>query len=1186
MSENQSDVRAKRSAELISASKERILVLDGGTGTALQSMTITAADFGGAAFEGCNENLVLTRPDIVAKVHDIYLEAGCDIVETNTFGATPVVLDEYKLGSKTYEINKRAAEIAREVCSRYDRAGRTHFVAGSIGPTTKSLSLTGGITFESLIDNYYEQCRGLFDGGADYLLIETCNDTRNVKAALLGIDRLFEERSETLPVAVSATIESTGTMLGGQSVEALLAALMHRDLLYLGLNCATGPEFMTDHIRSLAKLSPFPVACVPNAGLPDEDGKYLETPEMLTNTIKHFAEKGWVGFVGGCCGTHAGHIKALSTAIKTLRPHLPTTERKSFLSGIDHLEITDELRPVIVGERTNVIGSRKFKDLIKARKFDEASEVARAQVKAGAHIIDVCLADPEADEVADIEKFLDQVVKKIRVPLMIDSTDAKVIARALTYCQGKAVINSINLEDGEERFEEVVPLAKKFGAALVVGTIDEDPVQGMAVTRERKLAVAERSHKLLTEKYGIPEEDIYFDPLVFPCGTGDEAYRTSAPETIEGIRLIKQRFPRCKTVLGISNVSFGLPGAGREVLNSVFLYQCTLAGLDLAIVNSEKLERYGSIDPEEIAISEELLRTGSQEALVKFTEKFRARKSKQEKDRSSLTLDERLAAYVVEGSKDGLLADLDIALKERDPLAIINGPLMKGMDEVGRLFNANKLIVAEVLQSAEVMKASVSHLEPHMEKAESTSRGKVLLATVKGDVHDIGKNLVDIILSNNGFEVVNLGIKVPPEQLIAAVKQHNPDIIGLSGLLVKSAHQMVTTAEDLARAGIKLPVLVGGAALSRGFTEKRILPAYAGGSVFYAQDAMNGLDLTSRIRDPDQKKSLQDEIDAIRARVAKDVAAAATDEVAVAAPLRTKTLRTLESVPLPPDFDRHAQRQIPIEQIWKYINPLMLYTRHLGVRARAAKQFDAMTRDPVLFRKLKQDEPTAVDIWEKVEEVKAQYAGSKILQARGVYRFYPAAGDGSKVVIFEDASRKKIVSSFDFLRQTKGEGLCLSDYLNPVGGAPDSFAMFVTTVGENVREESAKLKAQGEFLKSHILQALAIESAEAYAEYMHTFIRAAWGFPDDPNTTMLDRFQAKYRGKRYSFGYPACPRIEDQTLLFEMLAPQDIGVQLTEGYMMDPEASVSAIVFHHPDAKYFGVNGGSGTGAEIEDSDD
>ena len=1163
--------RSARTAALRAAASERILVLDGGTGTALQGLDLQAKDFGGAEYEGCNENLVLVRPDVVAHVHHTYLKAGADIVETNTFGATPIVLDEYELGSKAYEINKLAAEIARKTCAEYDTPEKTRFVAGSIGPTTKSLSLTGGITFEELIENYYVQAKGLFDGGTDYFLVETCNDTRNVKAALLAMDRLFEEKGESIPIAVSATIESTGTMLAGQSVEALTAALMHRDLLYLGLNCATGPEFMTDHIRSLAQLSPFPIACVPNAGLPDEDGRYLETPDMVAKTIGNFIEKGWINFVGGCCGTHAGHIHALVEKTKSAKPRHARAERRSLLSGVDHLEVTDELRPVIVGERTNVIGSRKFKDLIKAAKFEEASEIARAQVKSGAHIVDVCLADPEGDEIADMEAFLDRVVRKVRAPIMIDSTDANVIAKALTYCQGKAVINSINLEDGLERFDEVVPLAKKFGAALVVGTIDEDPIQGMGVSRERKLQIAERSHEILTEQYGFPEEDIYFDPLVFPCGTGDEQYRTSAPETIEGVRLIKQRFPKCKTVLGISNVSFGLPAAGREVLNSVFLYHCTQAGLDLAIVNSEKLERFGSLDADEIELAENLLFNRKPEALQEFSDRFRDKKAKS-KDKSALSLDERLASYVVEGTKDGLLPDLDEALKGRKPLDIINGPLMKGMDEVGRLFNANKLIVAEVLQSAEVMKAAVSHLEPFMEKTEATTRGKVVLATVKGDVHDIGKNLVDIILSNNGFQVVNLGIKIPPEQLIQAVREHKPDIIGLSGLLVKSAHQMVTTAEDLARAGIDLPIMVGGAALSRGFTEKRILPAYGEGPVFYAQDAMDGLDLAGQIRDKSSFSKLKENVFEIRRKVAEaEAQKSQTPAAAQVVVLRESKVRKLEATPPAPDFERHVQKHVPIEQIWKFINPLMLYTRHLGVKARAAKLFDQMQKDPTVARKLREEEPTAVDIWEKVEEVKAEFGHTSVLRPHAVYRFFPACGEGNSVVLFTDESRSKPLARFEFGRQTKGEGLCLADYLAPRNGPPDSFAMFVTTVGENVREVSAELKAKGQFLKSHILQALAIESAEGYAEQLHSFIRAAWGHPDDPATSMLDRFQAKYRGKRYSFGYPACPRIEDQELLFELLHPQDIGVQLTEGYMMDPEASVSAIVFHHPDAKYFGL---------------
>lgn len=1165
----------QRALLLLEEADRRILVLDGATGTAMQSLNLTADDFGGPELEGCNENLVLTKPDVVAHVHRLYLKAGCDIVETNTFGATPIVLDEYQLGAKAYEINRRAAEIARQACAEFDKPGRIRFVAGSIGPTTKSLSLTGGITFETLVENYYEQARGLWDGGVDYFLFETCNDARNVKAGFLALDRLFNERQARLPIAISATIESSGTTLAGQSIEALLTSFMNRDLFYLGLNCATGPEFMTDHIRSLAALSPFRIACVPNAGLPDEDGCYLETPDMVAKTLRRFIDEGWINLVGGCCGTHEGHVHALCDLVKDAKPRALTPHSRSLLSGVDFLEITDDLRPVIVGERTNVIGSRKFKEMITAEQFEEAAEIAKLQVKAGAHIIDICLANPDRDELRDTELFLDRVVRKIRVPLMIDSTDVNVIKKALTYCQGKAIINSINLEDGEERFEQVVPLAKAFGAALVVGTIDEDPVQGMAVSRERKLQVAERSFELLTQKYGFPAEDIYFDPLVFPCGTGDEQYRTSAPETIEGLRLIKQRFPMVKTVLGISNVSFGLPAAGREVLNSVFLYHCVQAGLDLAIVNSEKLERFGSLPQEEIDLAENLLFSRGEDPVAAFAAKFRDRKTAVKKDRSQIPLDERLATYVIEGSKDGLIEDLGEAMKARKPLDIINGPLMAGMDEVGRLFNANKLIVAEVLQSAEVMKAAVAFLEPHMEKADVSTRGKVMLATVKGDVHDIGKNLVDIILSNNGYQVLNLGIKIPPEQLIQAAREHKPDIIGLSGLLVKSAHQMVTTAEDLARAGIDTPILVGGAALSRSFTEKRILPAYTHGAVIYAQDAMNGLDLANKISDREQFSLLAKEVEEKKKIAANAEAIEAPKVVVPMSTERSPSVRILEAheIPQPPDFKRHIQKQIPVEAIWKFVNPLMLYTRHLGVKAKMAKLFEQIPKDPTIARQVKEEDASAYNVWEKVEEVKAEYGPTSVLHPSAVYRFFRADSDGNSINIYADQEATKPAARFTFDRQTKGDQLCLADYLAPVSGAADNMAFFVATCGQGVREVSAELRAKGEFLKSHILQAVAIETAEAYAEYLHSFLRATWGFPDPLDMTMMERFQAKYRGKRYSFGYPACPRLEDQAMLFELLHPAEIGVQLTDGFMMDPEASVSAIAFHHPDAKYYGVSG-------------
>src|SRR5438105_10653629 len=818
-------------------------------GTALQDLRLAAQDFGGEAYEGCNEHLNLTRPDVVRGIHRGYLEAGADVLETNTFGGTPLVLAEYRLPWQRVEINRAAARLAREEADAFATPGKPRFIAGSMGPTTKAISVTGGVTFEQLIDHYQAQARGLHEGGADYFLLETCQDTRNIKAGLLGIERfqgtLAEE--ERLPVAVSGTIEAMGTMLAGQSVDALAISLDHVDLLYLGLNCATGPEFMTDHIRTLAQLARTRVACVPNAGLPDENGRYLETPEMLARTLSRFGENGWLNLLGGCCGTHRGHIARLAEIAPRLTPRAIPTRLRSALSGVDPLEIGDDVRPVIVGERTNVLGSKKFRDLIALEKWDEAAEVARAQVKRGAHLVDVSTQQTDRDEVADLCRFLEVLVKKVRVPLMIDSTNEKAVEIGLTYSQGKAIVNSINLEDGEKRFEKIVPLACRYGAAVVVGCIDE---RGQAIKAADKLAVARRSYELLTSKYGVPEEDLYFDPLVFPCASGDAAYTGSAVETIDAVRAIKEALPRCKTVLGISNVSFGLPSAGREVVNSVFLYHCVQAGLDLAIVNAEKLERYPSIAEHERKLAEAVLFSREQQALkdavAAFAAHFREKKPAGPA-RSELPLDERLARYIVEGSRDGLFDDLAEKLRQgAKPLDIINGPLMRGMDEVGRLFNANQLIVAEVLQSAESMKAAVSFLEPHMDKVSSAARGKVLLATVKGDVHDIGKNLVDIILSNNGFEVVNLGIQVPPEALIQAVREHKPDVVGLSGLLVKSAQQMVATATDLKAAGVDLPLLVGGAALSRNFVDRQIAPAY-GGTVGYAQDAMRGLDLAKRV---------------------------------------------------------------------------------------------------------------------------------------------------------------------------------------------------------------------------------------------------------------------------------------------------------------------------------------------------
>jgi 5-methyltetrahydrofolate--homocysteine methyltransferase len=1137
---------------------ERILVLDGATGTALQARDLTAEDFGGVHLEGCNENLVLTRPDVVLDIHRDYLESGADIIETNTFGGTSIVLGEYGLQDKVLEINETAARLARQAAESFSTLSRPRFVAGSMGPTTKAISVTGGVTFDQLVEVFHDQAQGLVTGGADILLIETQQDTRNVKAALIGISRLFEEAGFRVPVMVSGTIEQMGTMLAGQTVEAFATSIMHYDLLSIGLNCATGPEFMTDHIRSLAGLAETRISCVPNAGLPDEDGCYLETPESIAGTLERFVDHGWLNLIGGCCGTTGAHIKALSQMVEGKRPRVPIKHHRTLFSGIDFVEASDDQRPLIVGERTNEVGSRKFKRLITEEKYEEAAEVGRQQVKGGAQICDVNLQNADRDELYDVDRFYERLIRVVKAPIMIDTTDPVAIERSLTYCQGKSIINSVNLEDGLEKFELVTPLARKYGAALIVGCIDEDKEQAQAITRERKLEIARRSYKLLTEDFGVRPSDIIFDPLVFPCATGDANYVGSAVETIEGIRLIKEALPDTKTILGISNVSFGLPDSGREVLNSVFLYHCTRAGLDLAIVNSEKLERYASIPEEERRLAEDLLWNRGGDPIAAFAAHFRTASSRNKKSSSDLPLDERLGNYIIEGTKEGLIADLDLKLKESAPLEIINGPLMRGMEEVGRLFNNNELIVAEVLQSAEAMKAAVSHLEQFMEKSDSATRGRVILATVKGDVHDIGKNLVDIILSNNGYRVINLGIKVPPEVLIQAVRQHKPDAVGLSGLLVKSAQQMVLTAEDLRDSGVRLPLLVGGAALSDRFTRTRIAPAY-GSTVVYANDAMNGLDILNRLMDPQARARLEAEL------AGKDAGRVGTPVALVPEETENRSARISLGVSIPPvpDLDRHILEVENLDEIWSYINPQMLYGRHLGLRGRFHDLIAA-------------GDKRAVELEEKIEKVKEECRNGA-MSVRAVWQFYEAEPEGNSIHLFDRESSSSAVARLTFPRQRKEGGIALSDLLLPPETGSnrenkrDHLALFVTTAGGGIRERAEEARVAGEYLRSYALQALALETAEAAAEWLHARLRSMWGFPDPEGFPRNALFQARYRGKRYSFGYPACPELDSQAILFRLLRPEEIGVELTEGFMMDPEASVSALVFHHPDATYFSV---------------
>ncbi|WP_442950956.1 methionine synthase [Paenibacillus sp. GSMTC-2017] len=1122
-------------------------------GTMIQQANLTEDDFGGPELDGCNEILVLTRPDIIQRIHEEYLEAGADILETNTFGATSVVLADYDIPEKAREINLVAAKLARAAADKYSTPDRPRFVAGALGPTTKTLSVTGGVTFDELVESYFEQALALMEADVDTLLLETSQDTLNVKAGSIGIKKAFEVLGRELPIMISGTIEPMGTTLAGQSIESFYISLEHLKPISIGLNCATGPEFMRDHVRTLSDIARAAVSCYPNAGLPDENGHYHESPESLAKKMAAFAEQGWLNIAGGCCGTTPEHIRVMAETMAKFPPRTKLGEHADAVSGIDTVFIEADNRPIMIGERTNISGSRKFKRLIKEEKFDEASEIARAQVKGGAHVIDINLQDTDIDEAYAVHNFLPQVVKKIKAPLMLDSTYDHIIELGLKYSQGKAIINSINLEDGESKFEQIIPLIHRYGAAVVMILIDE---RGQAVSRQAKIEVAERSYNLLVDKYGVNPEDIIFDPNMFPVGSGDPQYIGSAVETLEGIRMIKEKFPRTKTILGLSNISFGLPDAGREVLNSVYLYHATKAGLDYAIVNTEKLERYASIPDEERKLAEELIYNTTDESLAAFVAAFRHKKVEKKEKISNLTLEERLASYVIEGTKEGLIPDLDIALKKYTALEVINGPLMRGMEEVGKLFNNNELIVAEVLQSAEVMKASVTYLEQFMEKNESSVKGKIILATVKGDVHDIGKNLVEIILSNNGYKIINLGIKVPPEALIEAYRKEKVDAIGLSGLLVKSAQQMVITAQDLRNAGIDAPILVGGAALTRKFTKTRIGPEYDG-LVLYAKDAMDGLDIANKLMDPAHREHLEEELAAYKA-------AAATDEVETKQlPTLTRAVRSKINpdapVFAPPDLERHVLRDVPIPHVIPYVNMQMLLGHHLGLKGTVEKL-------------LAEDNEKAVQLKATVDEILREGHTEGFIQAHGMYRFFPAQSSGNDVIIYDPNDPTMEIKRFTFPRQQVEPFLCLSDFLKSVeSGTMDYVGFLVVTAGKGIRDLANEWKDKGDYLRSHALNSVALEVAEGMAERVHHMMRDICGYPDPAEMTMKQRLGARYQGIRVSFGYPACPNLEDQEPLFDLMKPEDIGVELTEGFMMEPEASVSAMVFAHPEAQYFNV---------------
>ncbi len=1121
---------------------EKILILDGATGTQIQSFNLTADDFGGEAYNGCNEMLNETRPDVVEAIHKRYLEAGADIIETNSFGATPLILAEYDIREKAYQLSKESAKIARRAADEFSTPQKPRFVAGSIGPTTKMINVTGGISLDELKEEYKIQISGLIDGGVDIILFETFADTSNLKAGLIGLQEINNEKNTNIPHMVSVTIEQNGTMLAGQAIDSLYVSIEHSKPLSVGINCGLGPKQVLEHIRTLSQFSGYFTSLHPNAGLPDENGEYTESPEIFSQTIQKIVNDRFVNIIGGCCGTTPAHIKALCDVVQNAVPRIPQRKKGSFVSGLDLLEFTDDNRPVSVGERTNMTGSKKFKKLIRKEKFDEASEIAKAQVMKGAQVIDINLDDTDTDVFFNIKNFYPLALRKIKTPIMIDSSLAPdVFEEALKQLQGKGIINSVNFEN-MERFDRICQMAAKYGAAVIALLIDQ---KEMAVTVEQKVAVAKAMFERMTQKHGIPAHDIIFDCLVFPVASGDAAYYLSAKHTIQSIKEIKTLFPETKFSLGVSNCSFGLPAAGREALNSAYLYYATKNGLDMAIVNSEKLVRYGSLSEEEKKLCKEIVFNNTDEVVSKFIDYYSDKKTKatSETEHTKLPLEERLQYYITEGLKMGLIDDLEKARENQAPMDIINTHLMKGMGVVGKRFNANELTVIDVLQSAEVMKTAVDHLKQFMTKEDSLSKGKVMLATVKGDVHDIGKNLVDIVLTNNGYQVVDLGVKIDSQTLIDGFNKHKPDYIGLSGLLVKSAVQMTETAQDLKNAGIHVPLFIGGAALSQKFTANRIQPNY-GGNVIYAKDAINGLNLFDSVSSGTYQPPTPNDDTAHKTAVAK--------------PLKEKPqafVNPVEVLPQPAHFDLKVIDTPPLETVFAHINNQMLFGKHFSLTG----GYDNL---------IQKGDPKALELTEVVDGIKRQAMDHQYIKPTGVYKFFKVRKENEAIIVLGDNLEE--IARFNFPRQAKGEKLCLSDYID--GQRIDTMAMFCTTAGHGVAELARKFKDEGQYTLSHVLFSLAVESAEATAELLHKRIREEWGIIDDPALTLRDLFTAKYHGCRYSFGYPACPDLNDQEKIFKLLdITKSIGVKLTDGMMMNPEASVTAFVFHHPEAKYFAV---------------
>jgi 5-methyltetrahydrofolate--homocysteine methyltransferase len=1161
-------------SDFLAELQRRVLVFDGALGTSIQSRDLDLADFDG--LDGCNEVLVRTRPDVIGEIHAEFLQVGCDAVETDTFGGAPWVLAEYGLADETESLAAAAAGIAREACDAVTTPERPRWVVGSIGPGTRSPTLSLGnnptkadfIDYDTMVAGYLRQVRGMVAGGADVLLVETVFDLLQAKAALWACHEGMAAEGRTLPLLVSVTIEKDiNTMLLGSEVGAALVALDPLGVDVIGLNCATGPEDMREQVRSLSRTSRLPISVIPNAGIPsmvDGGASYPLTPEALAAAHHEFVRDFGVQLVGGCCGTTPAHLDAVVRALADLRPAPREPEFEPSLTSLyAPVPLEQDLSFLVVGERLNANGSRKFRDLLLDEDWEAMTQMARAQVREGAHTLDVCVDYVGRDGVADMVQVIDRLATQSTLPLMIDSTEMAVVSAALRRIGSRAVINSVNLEDGRRKTDVLLPMAKQFGAAVVVLAIDEE---GQARTADRKVEVCKRIAALATDEFGLSASDLIFDTLTFPLGSGQEDLRRDGLATLEAIERVKAEIPGCHTILGVSNVSFGLSPAARQALNSVFLHMAVERGLDAAIVNPAKILPLHQIDDEMRQVCTDLVndrRVGAggstrteydplSELMRLFEGATESRAS--HADLAALPLTERLQRRIIDGDRDGLDDDLDAAMADGvAPLDIINVHLLAGMKIVGELFGSGQMQLPFVLQSAECMKAAVAHLERFMERADDSGKAKVVLATVKGDVHDIGKNLVDIILTNNGYEVRNLGIKQPIDAIVAAAEDFKADAIGLSGLLVKSTVVMRDDLEELNRRGLaRYPVLLGGAALTRAYVEVDLRQLYEG-PLFYCRDAFAGLHTMDEVaaRKADGRLGTGDDWGRkVGERAVRTAGPANSRPADASGPTivgQRSDVATDVPVPTPPFWGSRVVRGVPLDDVAALLNKRALFRSQWGFGREDIPAGEAALR-----------------------QMLAMARAESLLTPMAVYGYFSCSSDGNDVIVYEAPNSDTIAVRFSFPRQTRGRLLSIADFFRPLdSGERDVIAFHCVTMGSRVSERAAQLFADNHYTDYLYLHGFGVEMAEAMAELWHGRIRSELGIDAGDAHTPEELFRQGYRGSRYSFGYAACPDLEARKPLFDLIDPTRIGLELSEEFQLHPEQSTDALIVHHPEAKYF-----------------